>query len=64
MKSISFNRFKKKSLILIYRVYPKDEDIIENICKIKFKKLAICISKTNLLLDFEDKTLNGDTRKI
>ena len=52
--SIPFNRFKKKSLILVYKIYPEDMNEILN--DIRYKKLFQCILKESHST-FEEKTL-------
>ena len=62
MLSITFNRFKKKSLIVIYTIIP--EETSELLLEIKYKKLYKCILKEEEKNKIEDKILSDDQTKI
>jgi len=59
-KLINFQRFKKKSFILLLTIFPEEEvNMTENI---RFKKLFQCIFKLEVLnyRDENDKIINKD----
>jgi len=59
MKGVFFQRFKKKSLSLMYSLIPDDMTLIN---KIRNKKLTQCILKLHSVSNLEErKTQTGNT---
>ena len=59
--SLPFNRFKKKSLLLITIILPEEFDILK---EIKHKKLYKCTLKEDLGLIFDEICLYGHTYPV
>jgi len=53
--NISFNRFKKKSLLLTYLIYPENDTTLLDI---RYKKLTKCIIKENIGNKIKEKRLS------
>jgi len=54
MSNFRFNGFKKKNLMLLYRIIPEDFDEFD---KIRNKKLSQCVLKLAISYNIEQKTL-------
>jgi len=57
-----FSRLKKKSLTLLYLVYP--EICVKTLEDIRYNKLSKCILKLNLKFCFEENTINPEVGNI